>query len=42
MGMGPSALNDNSGAGVLPAVAGLTARLVILTTLSLMALYLSM
>ncbi|CAL4936023.1 unnamed protein product [Urochloa decumbens] len=38
--MGPSALNDNSGAGVLP-VAGVAARLVILASCSLMALYLS-
>ncbi|KAG2535142.1 PLASMODESMATA CALLOSE-BINDING PROTEIN 3-like [Panicum virgatum] len=37
--MGPSALNDNSGVGVLP-VAGVAARLVILAS-SLMALYLS-
>ncbi|TKV91288.1 hypothetical protein SEVIR_9G085900v4 [Setaria viridis] len=39
MGMGPSALNDNSGANVLP-VAGVAARLVILAFCSLMALYL--
>jgi len=37
--MGPSALNDNSGVGVLP-VAGVAARLVILAS-SLMALCLS-
>ncbi|CAN6281327.1 unnamed protein product [Urochloa humidicola] len=38
--MGPSALNDNSGAGVLP-VGGVAAQLVILASCSLMALYLS-
>ncbi|CAN6286783.1 unnamed protein product [Urochloa humidicola] len=38
--MGPSALNDNSGAGVLP-VAGVAAQLVILASCSFMALYLS-
>ncbi|OEL15002.1 plasmodesmata callose-binding protein 3 [Dichanthelium oligosanthes] len=38
--MGPSALNDNSGAGALP-VAGLAARLVVLASCSFVALYLS-
>ncbi|CAN6303500.1 unnamed protein product [Urochloa humidicola] len=38
--MGPSALNDNSGAGVLPVV-GVAAQLVILASCSLVALYLS-
>jgi hypothetical protein len=39
--MGPSALNDNSGAaGVLPTAAGLATRLVILACCSLVALYL--
>ncbi|CAN6315217.1 unnamed protein product [Urochloa humidicola] len=38
--MGPSALNDNSGAGVLP-VGGVAAQLVVLASCSLIALYLS-